>query len=83
MMRRDAHPDNDGEEGPAAGGQVDVRIQEVLVQVRVGQQREFGQNSRHLQVHVIRLQDRRTSALTTGLNGWVTVQRHVLVSREG
>lgn len=54
----DSYPDNDGEERPAAGGQVDVRIQEVLVQVRVGQQRQLGQNSRHLQVHVIRLQDR-------------------------
>lgn len=33
------YPDNDGEERPAARGQVDVRIQEVLVQVGVGQQR--------------------------------------------
>lgn len=54
---RDSYPDDDGEEGPAAGGQVDVGVQEVLVQVRVGQQGQFGQNGRHLQVHVIRLQD--------------------------
>lgn len=30
------HPDDDGEEGPAAGAQVDVGIQQVLMNVWVG-----------------------------------------------
>lgn len=56
--KQDSYPDNHGKERPVARRQVDVGIQEVLIQVGVGQQRQFGENSRHLQVNVIRLQDR-------------------------
>lgn len=63
MNSIDTYPDNDGEQRPAARGQVDVRIQQVLVQVGVRQQRQFGQNSRHLKVNVIRLQNREAHLL--------------------
>lgn len=36
--RRESYPDNDREQRPAARGQVDVRVQLVLVQVGVGKQ---------------------------------------------
>lgn len=52
------HPDNDGEERSAGGGQVNVRVQQVLMQVWMGQQGQLRQHRRHLEVHIVRLEER-------------------------
>lgn len=56
--KEDSYPDDDREQRPAARGQVDVRVQQVLVQVGVWQQRQLGQHSGHLQVDIVGLEDR-------------------------
>lgn len=54
-----SYPDDDGEQGPAAGGQADVGVQQELVQVGVWEQRQLGQHGGHLQVNVVGLQEKR------------------------
>lgn len=57
------YPDDDREQRPASRGQVDIGVQQVFIQVRVWQQRQFGQHSSHLQVDIIGLEDREERRL--------------------
>lgn len=49
------YPDEDGEERAAAGGQVEVGVQQVLVEVGVGEGGQVGQHRGHLQVQAVGL----------------------------
>lgn len=49
------YPDEDGEERAAARGQVEVGIQQVLVEVGVGEGSQVGQHRGHLQVQAVGL----------------------------
>lgn len=57
------YPDDDREQRPTPGGQVDIRVQQVFVQVRMRQQRQLGEHGGHLQVHVVGLEGREGTAL--------------------
>lgn len=64
---RSTHPDQDGEQRAAAGGQVDERVQQVLVQQRVAEGAQTGQDGRQLQVHLVRLPTHNTCTGESGL----------------
>lgn len=65
-----AHPDEDGEEGSGGLRQVNVRVEQVLVQQRVAEGRQSGENSRQLQVQLVRLQTQHYQHL----HRWVTTK---------